>query len=752
MRFRETRLRPKLNSRAVIKLLRGAIDGEGRHLGFLTRENTRAIMSEIAGTNRRGSMKILGRGIGVGAPIFCLLISVCLRAQNPVSPTPSDKTDKTTDQSRASGPDSSKSYYHFMLARRYRELAALGNRPDLVERAVSEYKQALEADPESLFLRTELAEFYWRIRRNDDAIREAEAVLKVNPDYEEGHRLLAQIYWRNLGESQPEKIATENMRKAIEHLEALARLSPSDPETYVSLGRLYKISNQSAKAEEAFKKALGREPTSKSALANLAQLFFEQGDYEQAIRTLKKIPDSEFEPSLLNMLALAYGQTHDLPNAVATFEKALAEEPENHDIRGAYAEVLMSNGKTEEARKELEKILKANPDDGTTHLHLAQLDRQEGRFDQARQELERAKTLLPNNLDVPYQQAQLEDLLGNQEKAIQILQGLIKQSERPQGQYTASEANNRAVFLERLGLIYRSQEKFDQAIETFRQVVGLGKSQAARGESLIIETLRLNRRGPEAMNEAEAAVQKYPQDRSLQMLQATLLGERGRVEEATKKLQSLLSNTSADREIYLAMAQVYSQAKRYSEAETAIHKAMSLGAKPADQEYALFMLGSLYERQKRYDQAEQQFTKVLAVNPLNAAAANYLGYMLADRGVRLEESVRYIKKALELEPNNGAYLDSLGWAYFKMNRLDLAEPPLERAARLVSNDPTIHEHLGHLYLQMGKKLRAQEEWERALKEWPGAVTSDFDAEQANRLRKNLDDLKLRMARERATHH
>jgi tetratricopeptide (TPR) repeat protein len=115
--------------------------------------------------------------------------------------------------------------------------------------------------------------------------------------------------------------------------------------------------------------------------------------------------------------------------------------------------------------------------------------------------------------------------------------------------------------------------------------------------------------------------------------------------------------------------------------------------------------------------------------------------MLADRGVRLEESVKYIQRALELEPNNGAYLDSLGWVYFKMGRYDLAEPPLEADARLMHNDPTIHEHLGNLYLRMGKTDRAQEEWQRALKEWPAAVSSDFDAEQAKELQKQLDELK-----------
>jgi regulator of sirC expression with transglutaminase-like and TPR domain len=68
---------------------------------------------------------------------------------------------------------------------------------------------------------------------------------------------------------------------------------------------------------------------------------------------------------------------------------------------------------------------------------------------------------------------------------------------------------------------------------------------------------------------------------------------------------------------------------------------------------------------------------------------------------------------------------------------------------LISNDPTIHEHLGHLYLQMGKKTLAQEEWERALKEWPRAVSSDFDAEQAAKLQKQLDQLRLHSPQEKS---
>ena len=660
-------------------------------------------------------------------------------------PTPS----QTRDQAAAtSKPDHSGAYYHFMLARRYQELAGIYDRSDYVERAISEYKQAMEADPGSLFLRVNLAELYARVNRVGDAIREAEAVLQVNPDQVDAHRLLANLYLHNLGEGQADKVAKESLHKAIEHFEALARLDPTDTESSITLGRLYRLNNEPSKAEEIFRKALNADPNSRSALVYLAQLYSDQGAYDQAVELLKKIPESEMDAQTRSLLGLDYLQAGDFDNATAVYQRALAQEPDNLDVRRYYAEALLRRGKTAEARAELQRVLKSDPEDGNSHLRLGQLDRQEGNFDSARKELERAKTLMPDNPEVQYQQVLLEDAVGNDEQAIEILQGLLKQSERPEGKYTAAEAHNRAAFLERLGLIYRNQEKYDQALETFRQILGLGDTEAPQGEALIIETLRLKREPQKAMEAADAAVQKYPKDRALISLRATLLAEQGHVEEAIPALQGLLNGGPSDRETYLTIAQVYSDAKHYGEAEDAVRKSLALTPKPEDQEFARFMLGSVYERQKKYDLAEEEFKKVLSMNPLNAAASNYLGYLLADRGVRLEESVQYIQKALQVDPNNGAYLDSLGWAYYKMKRFDLAQPPLEKAARLVSNDPTILEHLGHVYVGLGKKQQAQEEWERALKEWPTAVGSEFDAEQAAQLRKQLDELKLQLTAEK----
>jgi tetratricopeptide (TPR) repeat protein len=632
-----------------------------------------------------------------------------------------------------------------MLARRYKELAGVYNRSDYIDRSISEYKQAIAADPDSHFLRVELAELYWRSGHTAEGVEEAEKVLKEDPDYPDAHRLLSRIYVHMLDSTQNQGdhgADKESVAKAIEHLEALARVEPGDSESMLLLGRLYRASNQPAKAEEVFRKVVQTDPDAKAGLENLAEIYIQQGNFDQAIEALSKIPEGDMDSQLYGMLGYSYSQTQQIGKAIETYEKALAQDPDSADLRRYYADALLSAGRNAAARVELQKLVKTDSEDGLNYKRLGMLDLEEGHFVEARQEFEKAKSLSPpEDLEIPYQQAVLESRVGNDDKAIEILQGLVKQSERSGGQYTVPEANNRALFLERLGMVYRDQLKFSQAMDAFRQIQALGPMQGPRAETLIIETLRLQHQADKAMAEADSAVKAYPKDLELATLRATMLGERGHVDEAVAQLQPFLTQRAIDRGIYISIAQIYLQGKRFDAAEQAIQKALDLSPNPEDQEYVLFVQGSIFERQKKYEQAEQTFKKVLDMNPLNSSASNYLGYMLADRGVRLEESVKYIQKALDLDPVNGAYLDSLGWAYFKMGRYDLAAPPLEKAASKIQDDPTIHQHLGDLYLHMGKTAKAQEEWQRALKEWPTAVSSDFDADQAKQLQKQLDELK-----------
>jgi tetratricopeptide (TPR) repeat protein len=141
------------------------------------------------------------------------------------------------------------------------------------------------------------------------------------------------------------------------------------------------------------------------------------------------------------------------------------------------------------------------------------------------------------------------------------------------------------------------------------------------------------------------------------------------------------------------------------------------------------------------------FRRVLVNDSDNATALNYLGYMLADRGVRLEEALGYIKKALQMDPQNGAYLDSLGWAYYKLGNYVLAEENLRKASERIGNDPAVLDHLGDLYLKTDRLKMAAAYWERALREYGRSVSADVDNSDIANVQKKLESARMKLAKQ-----
>src|SRR5207248_2078835 len=119
-----------------------------------------------------------------------------------------------------------------------------------------------------------------------------------------------------------------------------------------------------------------------------------------------------------------------------------------------------------------------------------------------------------------------------------------------------------------------------------------------------------------------------------------------------QQIKSLLKGTPDDREVYVALGNMYNRLKRWPEGEEAFSKAEQLSSKE-DKENIQFFRAAALERQKKYEQSEELFRKILNTTPDNAAVLNYLGYMLADHGIRLDEALGMIKKAVDLEPANG---------------------------------------------------------------------------------------------------
>ncbi len=128
----------------------------------------------------------------------------------------------------------------------------------------------------------------------------------------------------------------------------------------------------------------------------------------------------------------------------------------------------------------------------------------------------------------------------------------------------------------------------------------------------------------------------------------------------------------------------------------------------------LFQLGAVLERQKLHDEAEAAFREALKLQPDSAPVLNYLGYMNADRGVKVEEGLQLIQKAVEVDPENGAYLDSLGWALYRLGRYPAAEDALRRAVSKQGVNAVILDHMGDVLDKRGSKKEALEFWKKAL--------------------------------------
>ncbi|MGH9455403.1 MAG: tetratricopeptide repeat protein, partial [Terriglobia bacterium] len=427
----------------------------------------------------------LARRFGLTSALFVFAAAGLMAFQNPATGSSQPSTPTGPAPKAAPEPDHAGSYYHFMLARRYQELAGIYSRADFVDKAVHEYQEAIADDPDSQFLKVELAKLYWRVSRIGDAVREAQEVLGANPDNLDAHKLLGNIYLRNLGDNQVATKAQQSLKKAIEQYEIITRLDPKDVDSAVLLGRLYGLNKQPEKAEEVFKKALGSQPDSHGAATYLARLYMDHGEHKRALDVLKKIPPSQLDLDSLAMMGQAYSELQQYDNATKSYRAALDQDPTNQDLRRAYADALMHSGKTDEARSQFQQLVRDNPQDSVSYLRLAQIDQTQGHFDNAKQELDKAKTLAPDDLEVGYQQAILDDAMGNDAGAIQILQDLLKKNGGDQPASTEAENNNKAILLERLGLVYRSQEKYDQALDEFSKIVALGPSQAPRGESLV---------------------------------------------------------------------------------------------------------------------------------------------------------------------------------------------------------------------------------------------------------------------------
>lgn len=645
----------------------------------------------------------------------------------------------------ATEPDRSAAYYHYGLAHLYEDLAVNAGRPDYATQAVEEYKLALDADPNSTVLQDGLADLYFKIGRIREAVSTAQEQVNKNPNDVAAHELLGKVYLRSLGDMQSQQ-SGQMLQLAITEYEKLAQLKPNDLETRLLLGQLYSLNHDSVKAEAQFKAAQKIDGGSEDVALNMFRLYSEQGEYKRAADMLAAIPVEDRSAREEMALGSAYDQLKDSKNAIAAYRRSLDQDPDNVDAERGLANALLVDGQLDEAQKVFTEIVTAEPQDAQSQIHLSEIQRRQGHYDQALETLKKAKPLAPDSLELSYNEALLYDALGRYDDATALLNKMLESTAHADGKYSDQEKGNRAIFLDRLGIIYREQNKTQDAINAYKQMIELGGDNVKSGYQGEVDSYRDAHQWKDATAVAADAAKAMPKDRGIQLMYAGQLADTGEAEKGIALAKAQLTGGQDDREAYLALAQINTRLKKFDDAKAALDSAEKLSSKPEEKLYLYFLRGTLADRQKHYDVAEAQFRKALAIDPQNATILNYLGYMFADRGVKLDEALTMIRKAVDLDPQNYAYLDSLGWVYFKTGQYALAEENIRKANERNSSDPTIHDHLGEVYEKTGKLKQAVAQWERSMTEYARSLPADAEPEEVAKVQHKLENARVKLAK------
>ena len=188
----------------------------------------------------------------------------------------------------------------------------------------------------------------------------------------------------------------------------------------------------------------------------------------------------------------------------------------------------------------------------------------------------------------------------------------------------------------------------------------------------------------------------------------------GKADEAMHRLTEIVAARPHDVEALSALAELQRSAKKYVEAAATYDAAIAAVGIPQRENWTLFYFrGICYERSKQWPKAEEDFRKALELYPDQPLVLNYLGYSWVDQGLNLEEAFKMLRRAVELRPNDGYVVDSLGWAHFKLGQYAEATETLEKAITLKPADPVLNDHLGDAYWRVDRPIEAHFQWNHA---------------------------------------
>lgn len=525
--------------------------------------------------------------------------------------------------------------------------------------------------------------------------------------------------------------------EAVAALRTAIALDPLSAEPRAELAGLYARQDKAPEAIAAAEDALKVDPKNREAnrilgsvLAALAEARPPARPAADASANAKRAmtaleiarADGTADLSIDLALARLYLDADRPAEAIPLLHRIVLEQPQYAEGSVLLADAQEAAGAPDEAVKTLTHLLDDQPQFFRGRVQLAELYEHQRRWPQAADAWAGVQGLTPRNTEVSARRASALVHARRPGEARDVLIAALKiaptdvrmsfmlaQAQRDDGDIDGAEATARAL---------RAAHPDD-----VRATYLLGQMLEARGRHQeIVDLLK-----------PEIARQKSAKATGGQI--AMLLGSQGlalqqmrRYDEAVAVFKEAIDLASEEPVRYVLLIQGYSAAGRHKDALAEAEKAR--GKFPEDTT-VLYQLGAALDRAGREPESEKVFRDVIARDPLDAGALNYLGYMLAEQGRSLDEAATLIQRALAIEPDNPSFLDSLGWTYVQQGKLDLADAPLTTASSKLPKNSVIQDHLGDLRRQQNRHADAIAAWQKAL-------SGDGDAIDRAKVQKKID--------------
>ena len=645
-------------------------------------------------------------------PLISVVLAGRISAQNVSTPNSSADAQKTATQESASNNKPTtererreRAYSKLLEGQRHLGEVKRGSADNTLSLARQAFQEATVLDPTLAEAHTALAEiaFYFPPQDFELATREASTAARIDPNNFGAHRLLSRLYSLKSGLREG-NINKAIAQQAIAELREVARLDANNAEAWALLGEFYHATGRVNEAIDAWTRW-------SSAPASTDTRFF------QFLTNRSLSPDAA--AARMGEGLLAAGRAKE---AIAAIRRAMALNPENTEYSELLAQALENGGLEDRAAiEELQRIVLNDPANLNMVLLLARAQARGNRVDDAATTIRAAITRLSKGereqqlLRTALAQIYLDALRYGE--AVAIYEEQLK--ERGIGNSPLTSDDDKAFAVRTFRRIVDAQKRARKSSEvaaTIERMRNLLGKDDPTPDAEQIEFLRAEGKRSEALREAKAARQRHPEQPGFVRLEAQALVDMGRVDEGIGVLRTLLTNTADDFYEHLFISGLYLQGGRGKEAVEAARKALELApaGRPDMTDDALITLSTAQERSGDSKGSEESLRRILARDPNNATALNNLGYFLVERNERLPEALEMIQRAVRANPTNSSFLDSLGWAYFKMGKLDEAEKHLSEAARRNTASATIQEHLGDLYQKRGKTEQARLAWQKAL--------------------------------------